>query len=140
MHRGFPYAHFISNMLSRIAYNPQRPTPHFTLFQDQIHTHYRIYKVSAQSVRPLRDAPPVEPRAELGGAATVKEESEDETSSDEESLRHPSPLSHDTEAGGSRDPPPPPAPPPQVTAAYRRSIKPISTTNISCLRASFIKV
>ena len=57
MHRHFPYAHFISYMLSRIAYDAQSPPPHFTLYERGPLSYYKLYKASAQSVRPVRDAP-----------------------------------------------------------------------------------
>ena len=117
MHLSFPYAHFISHMLSRIAYDPQRPPPHFTLFQDTIRSYYKIYKASAQSMRPVRDAPPKRQPTQTGDDAAVEEESEDDsTDSDDERPWPPTPLAHDSEVGGSRDPPPP-HPSPQVTAA-----------------------
>ena len=118
MHRSFPYPHFISRMISRIGFDPQRPTSHFALYDSGKQTYYKLYKASAPSVRPVRDTPPVGQSTATGGAPEVEGEGEDDSNdSDDERPRHPSPLAHDFEVGGSRDPPPPPPPPPQVTAA-----------------------
>ena len=131
--RSFPYAHWISYMLSRLDYDPAdpHPPPQFRLLQ-RIRTTFPTYKASAPTphrvpvmgpippVAPLDEFPPhpsaseTVPDIETGEAADIEFSDGDDSSDDERPQPLP-PLSHDHEAGGSGAPPPPP-PSPTVTA------------------------
>ena len=117
-HRSFPYAHYISHMLSRIDDDPgSSPLPQMRLYR-QIMTSFPLHKARAlpaprapvQGPAPLEGPPAASfPRPseietaapETGGATAADTDSGDDSSDDERAPPLPL-LSHDHEAGGSR--------------------------------------